>query len=110
MYAVRIHYGRDSEMSSAKKLSWYTRNLSLAKQLWFGQIKREQKYTLKFLTESYGLSIAAHLRDRKVRIAQHQTRLSRHSFMTIRAEGTRIETVLSRASHDLKVVSIMRKS
>src|ERR1700736_1651936 len=59
MYAVRIHYGRDSEMSSAKKLSWYTRNLSLAKQLWFGQIKREQKYTLKCLTESYGLSIAA---------------------------------------------------
>jgi hypothetical protein len=31
----------------------------LPKQLWFGQIKREQKYTLKFLTESYGLSIAA---------------------------------------------------
>jgi hypothetical protein len=33
--------------------------LLLAKQLWCGQIHREQKYTLKFLTEGYGLSIAA---------------------------------------------------
>jgi hypothetical protein len=40
-------------------INWYLRNLSLAKQLWFGQINREQKYALKFLTERYGLSIAA---------------------------------------------------
>jgi hypothetical protein len=46
-------------MPIPRKTDWYNRNLSLAKQLWFGQINREQKYTLKFLTESYGLSIAA---------------------------------------------------
>jgi hypothetical protein len=46
-------------MPSPRRTSWYIRNLSLAKQLWFGQINREQKYALKFLTESYGLSIAA---------------------------------------------------
>ena len=46
-------------MPSPRKSAWYTRNLSLARQLWFGQIKREQKYTLKFLSESFGLSIAA---------------------------------------------------
>jgi hypothetical protein len=46
-------------MPIARTKSWYIRNLSLAKQLWFGQINREQKYALKFLTESYGLSIAA---------------------------------------------------
>src|SRR3984893_4080894 len=49
----------ESLMAIPRKKAWYTRNLSLAKQLWFGQINREQKYTLKFLTESYGLSIAA---------------------------------------------------
>jgi hypothetical protein len=42
-----------------RRPSWYLRNLSLAKQFWVGQINREQKYALKFLTESYGLSIAA---------------------------------------------------
>lgn len=46
-------------MPSPRQKAWYTRNLLLAKQLWCGQIHREQKYTLKFLTESYGLSIAA---------------------------------------------------
>ena len=46
-------------MAIPRKNAWYTRNLYLAKQLWFGQINREQKYTLKFLTDSYGLSIAA---------------------------------------------------
>jgi hypothetical protein len=46
-------------MPISRKTNWYIRNLSLAKQLWFGQINREQKYMLKFLTESYRLSIAA---------------------------------------------------
>jgi hypothetical protein len=46
-------------MRTARKTVWYSRNLSLAKQLWVGQINRQQKYALKFLTESYGLSIAA---------------------------------------------------
>jgi len=42
-----------------RKTGWYTRNLSLAKHLWFGQINPEQKRGLKILSESYGLSIAA---------------------------------------------------
>jgi hypothetical protein len=46
-------------MPMPRRPSWYLRNLSLAKQFWVGQINREQKYALKFLTESYGLSIAA---------------------------------------------------
>ena len=46
-------------MPSPRQKAWYTRNLLLAKQLWCGQINREQKYALKFLSESYGLSIAA---------------------------------------------------
>ena len=46
-------------MPVPRRTSCYLRNLSLAKQLWLGQINREQKYALRFLTESYGLSIAA---------------------------------------------------
>jgi hypothetical protein len=46
-------------MRNTSKRVWYTRNLSLAKHLWFGQINLEQKRALKILSESYGLSIAA---------------------------------------------------
>ena len=59
MYANSIHIEEEPLMPIRRNTSWYTRNLCLAKQLWFGQINREQKYALKFLTESYRLSIAA---------------------------------------------------
>jgi hypothetical protein len=37
----------------------YRRNLALAKRLWYGQINREQQFSLKSLSENYGLSVAA---------------------------------------------------
>ena len=37
----------------------YRNNLDLAKRCWPGQINREQQNSLKFLSESYGLSVAA---------------------------------------------------
>src|ERR1700682_6100379 len=58
---MSITYSLEEEllMPIPRATGWYTKNLCLAKQLWFGQINREQKYALKFLSESYGLSIAA---------------------------------------------------
>ena len=46
-------------MFSARTKIAYTRNLTLAKRLWFGQINREQQVSLKSLSANFGLSIAA---------------------------------------------------
>jgi hypothetical protein len=46
-------------MASPAKRIAYRHNLALAKRLWYGQINREQQHSLKFLSENYGLSVAA---------------------------------------------------
>ena len=58
---MRFSYIRreSNSMFSARTKIAYTRNLTLAKRLWFGQINREQQVSLKSLSANFGLSIAA---------------------------------------------------
>ena len=46
-------------MASPGKRIGYRHNLALANRLWPGQINREQRHSLRSLSENYGLSVAA---------------------------------------------------